>query len=419
MKKGKKKLKIALFHCSFVYSGGGERIAIEGVLGLRKKGHEVDLYAPAIDRENCFPDLLKKANPKPIMNGLPRWFPLRDALDMGFSSLLAPLVAYKFRDYDVFIGENQPGAWFAWVYSRIFGKPYVIYLNQPNRMLYPRSIDLKTGWRTNRNFVLLERMVRIFKPFISYLDKTSTRGANYMAVNGHYIGDIISQIYGKEYVECPAGCDPFPHGPLQFREQKYYQGQIKVNGKSIRKPYILLTNRHYPQKRFDYAILSMPEVIKKYPDALLVITGAFTDVTNDWQKLAKELSVDKNVVWLGEVENKHMGTLYGNAAVYVYTSTEEDFGMGVVEAEEFGVPVVAWKHGGPTVTVEDKKTGFLVKPYSVKDYADKIIWLLGHPKERVEMGKAAHNHVQKNFSWKNHVNVLEKAALDSLKGRSL
>src|SRR3989344_1368321 len=100
MKSKNQKPKIGFFHCSFVYSGGGERIALEGVLGLRKRGYYVDLYAPAIDWEKCYPALLKKAKPKPILFSFPDWVPFKDALDMGLSSLLAPILLYKFRKYD-------------------------------------------------------------------------------------------------------------------------------------------------------------------------------------------------------------------------------------------------------------------------------------------------------------------------------
>src|SRR5581483_1548860 len=98
----KKKLKIALFHCAFVYSGGGERIALEGTLGLRKLGHHVDLYSPATDGTKCFPDLLRSAQPKQIIPQLPRGFPLRDGMNMLLASVFAPVVAYRFKDYDIF-----------------------------------------------------------------------------------------------------------------------------------------------------------------------------------------------------------------------------------------------------------------------------------------------------------------------------
>src|SRR5438445_698471 len=36
--------RLAIFHCGFTYSGGGERIVIEEVLGLRRRGYEVECY---------------------------------------------------------------------------------------------------------------------------------------------------------------------------------------------------------------------------------------------------------------------------------------------------------------------------------------------------------------------------------------
>jgi glycosyltransferase involved in cell wall biosynthesis len=415
----KRKLKIALFHCAFVYSGGGERIALEATLGLRKAGHSVDLYSPATDWKNCFPDLLRTAKPKEIIPQFPPGFPLRDGLNMLFASLLAPFVVQKFAHYDVYIGENQPGVWFAYLFAKIFRKPYVIYLNQPNRMIYPRAIDVKTGWRTNTSFVFLEKAIALARPIVATLDKISIQRANFMAVNGHYIGDIISQIYGKDYITCPAGCDPFPHGTLRFEKKRYYSGTLQVNGFRIEKPYIFLSNRHYPQKRFDYAIEALPLVLKKFPTVKLVISGAFTSSTNLWRALAEKLGVSESIIWLGEVSNLDMGKLYEHACVYVYTSPEEDYGMGVVEAEEFGVPVVAWNHAGPTVTVVSAKTGFLVKPYEVKEFARSISWLLEHPNERVAMGKLAHSHVQKHFTWKRHVEILENTLYKSVVGELL
>ena len=44
-------IKIAIFHCGFVYSGGGERIVIEQARGLIKRGYKVEVFAPTLDRK--------------------------------------------------------------------------------------------------------------------------------------------------------------------------------------------------------------------------------------------------------------------------------------------------------------------------------------------------------------------------------
>ena len=53
---GETKLRIAIFHLGFFYSGGGEKLVLEEIRGLRALGHEVTCFAPYVDRERCFPD---------------------------------------------------------------------------------------------------------------------------------------------------------------------------------------------------------------------------------------------------------------------------------------------------------------------------------------------------------------------------
>ena len=127
----KESLKIAVFHCGFAYSGGGERLVLEEVMGLRRLGHNVICYAPTLDRETCFPDFIDEVEVSTFLPQLPKWFPLRDAIAMTLSSVLAPILALRFREIEVFVGANQPGAWIAYCMAKVLGRPYVIYLNQP------------------------------------------------------------------------------------------------------------------------------------------------------------------------------------------------------------------------------------------------------------------------------------------------
>jgi len=404
-----KKLKIAIFHCAFIYNGGGERIALEEALGLSKKGYRVDLFAPAVDASKCFPDLLEKAKVKTIFPQLPKWVLLRDAFSMIYTSMFVWVLAPKFAGYDFFIGANQPGVWIAFVLSKILRKKYVIYLNQPNRIVYPRKIDIETGWKVNKSFEFLHAVFDLLTPLVAVLDKLSVRGAETILVNGDYIGAVISNIYGKKVVECSAGADPF--GPIAQLKSK----SIVVNGNMVAKPYLLITNRHYPQKKFEYGIEAFKATLPKNKDLKLVISGGFTPYTDKLRRLVKKLGLGPKVIFLGEVKNVEMGKLYANSEIYLYTSPEEDYGMGVVEAEYAGVPVVAWKNAGPTATVVDGKTGYLARPFNTEDFASKVSLLLSNDKKRIEMGKAAKLHVFRNFSWKRHVDIMEKAIIKSVK----
>jgi len=410
-----KKLKIAIFHCGFVYSGGGERIVLEEARGLKKRGHEVLVFAPTVDEKVCYPDFLEELQVRTFLPSFIERFPFRDALRMTASSLLAPILALRFRDVDVFLGANQPGAWIAFCMAKVLKKPYLVYLNQPNRLVYPRKVDIQTGWQTRKDYYLLAEVIKRIKPFIALADRISFTSGQAMLVNGDYIGKVIKKIYKKPIVLCPGGAYPQAWASLKLNPENAFEGEFEMNGFKITKPYVLITNRHEPQKRFEYVISAMEKVVKKVPGAILVIPGPFTSHTPKLINLSKRLKINQKVLFLGQVSEEELQRLYQEAAVYCYPSPDEDFGLGPLEAGVWGVPVVAWNHGGPTVTVVHGKTGYLAKPYKVSDYASGIIMLLSDPKKRARMGKAAWERVKDDFSWERHVDILEKEIKKALK----
>jgi glycosyltransferase 2 family protein len=401
--------RVAVFHCGFTYSGGGERIVIEEVLGLRRRGYEVECYAPTVDQSRCYPDLIGDVRVRTFLPQLPRWFPLREAVQMGATSLLMPVYAWRFRGVDAIVGCNQPSAWIAWWAARLMDVPYVVYLNQPNRLVYPRNIDRETGWVANADYRLLAAIVLRATRFVAWADRRSIQEADQLLVNGDYIGDIIRRTYRRDAVDCPAGCHVASSGfPLPVDSR--FTGGLTINGFPIRRPYVLLTNRHYPQKRFDLAIRAMEQVRKRHPRVQLVIPGPPTAHTATLRALVAELGLGDAVIFLGPIAEDELQTLYEGAAVYVYPAPEEDFGMGVIESMAKGVPVVAWNQAGPTVTV-GKGTGHLAEPLEVLDYAEGIASLLDDPDANQAMGERAFAWARR-FDWERHLDTLEKVVLE-------
>jgi glycosyltransferase involved in cell wall biosynthesis/uncharacterized membrane protein YbhN (UPF0104 family) len=397
--------QIAVFHCGFTYSGGGERIVIEEVLGLRRRGFNVDCYAPTVDATRCYPDLIGAVRVRTFLPQLPRWFPYREAIQMAAASLLMPLYVWRFRGIDAIVACNQPSAWIAWWAARLIDVPYVVYLNQPNRLVYPRKVDRETGWVTNADYRLLATIVLRATRFVAWADRRSIQEADQLLVNGNYIGDIIRGIYKRDAVDCPAGCHVAASGfplPLEAR----FSGGLTVNGFPIRRPYALLTNRHYPQKRFDLAIKAMVDVRKIHPRVQLVVPGPATLHTAELRALVTQLELSEAILFLGAITEEELQRLYETAAVYVYPAPEEDFGMGVIESMAKGVPVVAWNQAGPTVTV-GAGTGHLAEPIDVSDYASGIARLL-EPAENQAMGERAFAWARR-FDWERHLDILERS----------
>ncbi len=384
----KKKLKIAIFHLAFIYSGGGEKLVLQEARGLERRGHQVTIFTPVLNRKKCFPDVINQFKINTFLPKLPLSIPQREALQVLMACLLVPVFAHRFRKFNIILAANQPSLWLAWVIKKLYGVPYVAYLAQPTRFLHPRKIDQETGlFFTGRRGLLPATFVmNILKPLGNWVDKVSIKGANLVFANGKHAKRILERTYKIKAIYCPAGA--YPVKKLKTRNSKL-KGVLYIGSKKVKKPYILITNRHFPQKRFEYAIMALPAVLKEYPDLSLVITGKETDYTQGLKILVKQLSLEKKVVFLGLVKENDLDKLYSQAAVYVYTAPEEDFGMGVVEAMACATPVVAWDAAGPSKIIKNGKTGLLAKPYVTTDFVDKIQKVLAEKKYARRIGTAA------------------------------
>lgn len=408
-------LRVAVIHCGFTYSGGGERLVLEQVLALRRRGSTVDCYAPTVDERACFPDLVREVKPRSLLPQLPRWVPFREAMQLAAASLLAPILALTMPRYDVIVGENQPGVWIAWIVSALRRRPYLAYLNQPCRLIYPRSVDVETGWKTKLDYHLLDAVIQRIRPFVRWADRASVRNAHTLLVDGMFIGARIAEVYERSVSDCPGGAHPAPHG---YSRGDPDHGEIVLNGRRMTKPYVLLTNRHYPQKRFDLVLTAMRLLRASGIAPPLIVTGGHTAYTRSLIQSCRFHQIDDQIHFVGEVSEGELERLYAEAAVYVYPSPEEDFGLGIVEAMTKEVPVVAWGHGGPTVTVEHGVTGWLASPYSVEDFAERIGSLLRDPRAARAMGRAGRRRAETEFSWATHAARLHVAIHGALEGSS-
>jgi glycosyltransferase involved in cell wall biosynthesis len=461
-------MRITIIHCSFIYTGGGERIILEQIKYLRALGYDVECYAPIYDPRQCFPDIIQQYDIKTFLPQLPSWFPLRHALVLLCTCLFIPLFFFKFFKTDVFLGENQPGAWLAFVLSRILRKPYVVFLNHPNRILYPRPHE---DWASVTDFRFLSVLFAYIRPVIAFLDTKSILGATRRLVNGYFIGREIEDIYRCSWTACPSGSPvigdylersispvknhlytystspyfkygvshkfSFRYDPgfigmecdylndflgkrlhSQFALSTHHYGYTShrdrshINDFNLDNTYILYTGRHQPWKRIDWLIQIFAEVrAHSSTDVYLVIRGPFTPHTNVLRRLACELSIADRVVFIDENGQNDLFKLYKNAAIYAFPSEREDFGIVVIEAMGQGLPVVAWNVGGPTDSVVNEETGYLVEPYNRDAYAQKLVYLLENEHVREIMGRAGIARVKKLFSWERHIAVLEKALM--------
>lgn len=109
--------------------------------------------------------------------------------------------------------------------------------------------------------------------------------------------------------------------------------------------YYLIVNRLIPYKRVNLAI----RAFNKLGYALYVV-GCGSEESK-LRKIAK-----KNIRFFGQIDERKLKDLYLGARALIMPQ-EEDFGIVSVEAQSFGVPVIAFGKGGALDTVIPGKTG--------------------------------------------------------------
>ncbi len=372
----------------FFYNGGGERTVLNQAIELGNRGHKVEVFAPIVDAD-CFPELREKVMLTETSGLLPPRMPLRNAMGMIYSSILVP--TRRLSGFDTIVAHGQPSTWMAVNVKKRHGTPVISYLHQVNRFFSPRDVDKKTGWTTDSSLLTLEALHR-GNLFLKRLDAHSVKNSDTVLTNSEWIKNKITRYYGVTPHVCYPGVDS-----AKFTKPSERNGPA----------YLLSTNRHYPQKRLDYLLLCMRELLKSSPGLTCYITGGFTRHTRYLMEIAEGYDLTGNVVFTGNLANRELVKLYQNAYIYTFTSPEEDFGLGPIEAAACGVPSIVWDNAGPKETVIHGETGFRAAPYSVKELAMYHRKLLEDPDLRGEMGEKAYQYSMKKFTWEKHVDALE------------
>lgn len=117
------------------------------------------------------------------------------------------------------------------------------------------------------------------------------------------------------------------------------------------------------------------------------------------QEKIKQLS-PKTSVMMFALPGKEMATAYAMSDIVASVSLKpEPFGRAMPEAQAMGRIVVAFNHGGACETVEDGKTGILVKPCDTDDLARGLDRALSmRPEAKKKMAAAAMKSVHESFS---------------------
>jgi trehalose synthase len=123
------------------------------------------------------------------------------------------------------------------------------------------------------------------------------------------------------------------------------------------------------------------------PDAWDIYAAVHAEADKD-----PDIHIFSNLTGVGNMEVNAFQTASG---VVIQKSIKEGFGLVVAEALWKGTPVVAGNTGGIPLQMTGGLGEYLIT--SVEECAQKVAYLLKHPKVGQELSKEGKEHIKNNF----------------------
>lgn len=214
-------------------------------------------------------------------------------------------------------------------------------------------------------------------PYVSWTDGTLFSERNFGK----------AQLWSRKFVVSKA--DAFIGSSTKSKEAQIYYGADEKKchisfltvdvDKYIQKPQgqgkgkILCVGSLIERKGVDLLLKALAEVKSEFE---LYLAGG-GDEKENLIRLAKELKIENQVHFLGQLSREELLKHYGDSDLFVLPTREDCFALVILEAMCSKLPIVCSQYAdGAYDLIEEGKNGFVEDPYDTKAFAEKIELLL-------------------------------------------
>jgi len=347
-------------------ASGGAEVHLEEILRrLVKKGHEIDLLCcnyPGGKPEETVAgvNIIRRSS--------------RSLFNWAVPGILKKLL--KIKKYDILFEDINKIPFYTPLYCKL---PRLVIIPH----LFSNSIFKEI------NFLLGTYIYLAEKPYSIIYKRFHT-----MVISDSTAGEIVAKGIAREkvhVVEC--GIDKNSYS-FDSTIPKFDQ------------PTIIYVGRIKKYKSIETSILAMPEILKKVPEAKLIIIGS-GDHLPVLKDIVSRLNLNEYVEFLGFVPHEVKIEYLRRAHLSIYPSLKEGWGLTNIEANACGTTVLASRVPGLRDSVDDNKSGLLFEFGNTSEFTDKAVKILIDNEYRSALEKGALIHAAK-YSWDKAANQTEK-----------
>ncbi|MDQ3190062.1 MAG: glycosyltransferase family 4 protein [Bacteroidota bacterium] len=210
-----------------------------------------------------------------------------------------------------------------------------------------------------------------------------------ITVVGAHIKEQIEkqQLKIPPVILAPMGISTIKFSP-EKRDRKLHE-ELQIKGE-----FLLFVGNCIPEKGISELVLSMPNIIKAFPSAVLVVIGQGV-LLEQLQTMAKQLGVAANIRFMGALASEKLPGYFASADAFILPSYSEGYSLVVREALSSETPVIV-------SDIETFNSGelsnlvFKLKKIEPNDIAEMVKSVLKGNDKLEEMKKKGRIYVQQN-----------------------
>jgi len=173
---------------------------------------------------------------------------------------------------------------------------------------------------------------------------------------------------------------------LQELRRKYHLGDT---------PYILAVGTIQPRKNYQMLIRAFAPVAEQFPHQL-IFSGGRGWLYEEMMAEVERQGLTERVKFIGFVDDADLPALYSDAALFVFPSLYEGFGLPILEAMACGVPVISSDASCLPEVVGT--AGQLLSPHEPEAWTEMMLTLLADPQKRSQLVGAGFQQARR-FRW--------------------
>ena len=151
--------------------------------------------------------------------------------------------------------------------------------------------------------------------------------------------------------------------------------------------------------KFLIDVLSLVKAVRQ--DAKLVLVGRFgsRDYETEFKLHLESYSLQDSIVHIERMEQSQLAAIYRTCDLFLFPTRYDIYGMVLLEAMYFGMPVISTVNGGSDIMIRDGENGFLINEYEAKAWAAKVMEVVNDSLMKERVGKTATETIIHDFTW--------------------